>query len=61
MAPNIHITVSLTPKTRLKHALLFEEEIKDPTSIKQLTITGVITEIYFDFLHENMGKTLQLT
>ena len=60
MTANTHITVNLTPASWLEQVLFSEKGVKDPTTIKRLTITGVINDISFVYIREKMAKTLQV-
>ena len=58
MTQNAQISVTLTPQTRLKHALK-QTSIKDPALVTHLTIVGTFSNSDMRYIRENMAKTLQ--
>jgi len=58
MIQSAKISVCLTPEIRLEHALI-QADIKDPATVCQLIVTGLITKSDFRYIRERMSKTLQ--
>ena len=58
MTTNNQISITLTPGLRLEQALK-EAGVKEPKTVSNLTITGMLTYDDFRFIRENMQETLQ--
>jgi len=58
MTQKNQISVTLTPKLRLKHALK-KAGVENSATVTRLTVTGRITKDDFRYIRENMAKTLQ--
>ena len=58
MEPNTNVSVTLTSELRLEQALQ-EVGVEDPASVRELAISGEITEADFAFIRKNMDETLQ--
>ena len=58
METTLNITVTLTSKLRLEQALK-KEDVKDPATVKELTINGKLTENDCEYIHKNMGDSVQ--
>jgi hypothetical protein len=56
MTPNTRITVTMTPKTRLKQALK-KAGVKKLAAVTKLTVTGTMNGWDFRYIKENMGNT----
>ena len=58
MIQNTQISVTLSPKLRLKQALK-KAGVENPATITKLTIAGIVTEKDFEYICQNMADTLQ--
>ena len=52
-----NISLTLTPKLRLKRALK-KAGVEDPASVTKLTVSGTFTDDDFRYIREKMAKTL---
>jgi len=57
MTPNTKITVTLSSEHRLEQALK-QAGVEDPATVTHLIVAGMLTDVDFGYIRENMSETL---